>query len=56
MVQAWDLPAPEVGPAPRPNAAGLGREGLGALLAALGEPPWRGGQLFSGLLRQRWTR
>jgi 23S rRNA (adenine2503-C2)-methyltransferase len=29
---------------------------LSALLATLGEPAWRGGQLFSGLLRQRWTR
>src|SRR5664279_5885163 len=40
----------------RPNAAGLGRDALSALLATLGEPAWRGGQLFSGLLRQRWTR
>jgi 23S rRNA (adenine2503-C2)-methyltransferase len=52
----WDLPAPEAGLARRPNAAGLGREALVALLATLGEPAWRGGQLFSGLLRQRWTR
>ena len=56
MSLPWDLPAPEAGTAPRPNAAGLGREGFSALLAALGEPAWRGGQLFSGLLRQRWTR
>jgi 23S rRNA (adenine2503-C2)-methyltransferase len=56
LVLAWDLPAPEAGGAPRRNAAGLGREGLGELLAALGEPAWRGNQLFSGLLRQRWTR
>jgi 23S rRNA (adenine2503-C2)-methyltransferase len=54
--RAWDLPAPEAGSTARPNAAGLGREALGALLASLGEPAWRGGQLFSGLLRQRWTR
>ena len=52
----WDLPAPEAGPAARPNAAGLGRSELGSLMASLGEPPWRGGQLLSGLLRQRWTR
>jgi len=52
----WDLPAPEAGPALRPNAAGLGRAELGALLATLGEPTWRGGQIFTGLLRQRWTR
>jgi 23S rRNA (adenine2503-C2)-methyltransferase len=56
LSRAWDLPAPEAGTGSRPNAAGLGREGLGALLGALGEPAWRGGQLFSGLLRQRWTR
>ena len=56
MPHLWDLPAPEAGPAPRPNAAGLGRAELGALLTTLGEPAWRGGQLFSGLLRQRWTR
>lgn len=56
MVQAWDAPAPEAGRPARPNAAGLGRAELGALLAAMGEPSWRGAQLFSGLLRQRWTR
>ena len=56
MSRAWDLPAPEAGTAVRPNAAGLGRAELGALLAALGEPAWRGGQIFSGLMRQRWTR
>ncbi len=56
MAQTWDLPAPEAGPRPRPNAAGLGRGELGTLLGALGEPAWRGRQLFSGLLRQRWSR
>lgn len=56
MAALWDLPAPEAGGVARPNAAGLGRAELGSLLAALGEPAWRGGQLFSGLLRQRWTR
>jgi len=40
----------------RLNAAGLGRAELGLLLADLGQPAWRGGQLFAGLLRQRWTR
>jgi 23S rRNA (adenine2503-C2)-methyltransferase len=40
----------------RPNAAGLGRAELGSLLASMGEPAWRGGQLFAGMLRQRWTR
>ncbi len=34
----------------------MGRAELGALLVALGEPAWRGKQIFSGLLRQRWTR
>jgi 23S rRNA (adenine2503-C2)-methyltransferase len=56
LSQPWNLPAPEAGPAPRSNAAGLDRAELGALLSALGEPAWRGGQLLSGLLRQRWTR
>ncbi|MDP1832970.1 MAG: 23S rRNA (adenine(2503)-C(2))-methyltransferase RlmN [Geothrix sp.] len=55
-IRPWDSPAPEAGSGPRPNAAGLGRGELGSLLAALGEPAWRGGQIFSGLLRQRWTR
>ena len=52
----WDLPAPEAGPVARLNAAGMGRSELGPLMASLGEPFWRGGQLLSGLLRQRWTR
>ncbi len=56
MSSPWDLPAPEAGRAARPNAAGLGRFELGLLMASLGEPSWRGGQLLSGLLRQRWTR
>jgi 23S rRNA (adenine2503-C2)-methyltransferase len=53
---AWDAPAPEAGSAPRPNAAGLDLAALKALVAASGEPAWRGGQLFEGLYRQRWTR
>ena len=52
----WDLPAPEAGRALRPNAAGLGRTALESLLSSLGEPSWRGRQVLSGLLRQRWTR
>ncbi|HJV48419.1 MAG TPA: 23S rRNA (adenine(2503)-C(2))-methyltransferase RlmN [Geothrix sp.] len=56
MAALWDLPAPEAGSVARPNAAGLGREELAALLTSLGQPAWRGGQIFSGLLRQRWTR
>ena len=34
----------------------MGRAELGALLVSLGEPAWRGKQIFSGLLRQRWVR
>lgn len=56
MSPAWDQPAPEAGQAARPNAAGLDPAGLKALVSALGEPAWRGGQLFEGLYRQRWTR
>jgi 23S rRNA (adenine2503-C2)-methyltransferase len=56
MHQPWDHPAPEAGSAARPNAAGLGREALAALLGTLGEPAWRGKQVFAGLLRQRWGR
>ncbi|HEX4845491.1 MAG TPA: 23S rRNA (adenine(2503)-C(2))-methyltransferase RlmN [Geothrix sp.] len=56
MAQLWDRPAPEAGRAPRPNAAGLDGPGLKALMASLGEPAWRGGQLFDGLYRQRWSR
>jgi len=54
--QPWDLPAPEAGSTPRPNAAGLGRQELATLMATLGEPAWRGKQAFAGLQRQRWTR
>jgi 23S rRNA (adenine2503-C2)-methyltransferase len=56
MPQLWDLPAPEAGSAERPNAAGLDAMDLKALAATLGEPAWRGDQLFDGLYRQRWTR
>ncbi len=56
MVQAWDRPAPEAAPQARVNAAGLDLPGLQRLLADLGEPAWRGTQLFEGLYRHRWTR
>ncbi|HCZ34229.1 MAG TPA: 23S rRNA (adenine(2503)-C(2))-methyltransferase RlmN [Holophagaceae bacterium] len=56
MPHLWDQPAPEAGRAPRPNAAGLDAPSLKALMASLGEPAWRGGQLFDGLYRQRWSR
>ena len=56
MTPAWDRPAPEAPPCPRPNAAGLGLAELKALAVSLGEPGWRGAQLFEGLYRHRWTR
>jgi 23S rRNA (adenine2503-C2)-methyltransferase len=56
VTNLWDSPAPEAGLGVRLNAAGLGRSELGSLLTSLGEPAWRGGQILSGLLRQRWTR
>ncbi|WP_306591008.1 23S rRNA (adenine(2503)-C(2))-methyltransferase RlmN [Geothrix sp. 21YS21S-4] len=55
MAQAWDAPAPEAGIVARPNATGMGLPDLKALAASLGEPAWRGAQLFDGLYRQRWT-
>ena len=56
MPNPWDSPAPEAGSGPRPNAAGLGRTALRALVQALGEPAWRADQVFAGLYRQGWTR
>jgi 23S rRNA (adenine2503-C2)-methyltransferase len=56
MAALWDVPAPEAGLDARPNAAGLGRAELESLLTGLGQPAWRGTQILSGLLRQRWTR
>ncbi|HEU4952873.1 MAG TPA: 23S rRNA (adenine(2503)-C(2))-methyltransferase RlmN [Holophagaceae bacterium] len=50
----WDQPAPELAPRPRPNAAGMSRAELTSLLADLGEPAWRAGQLFEGLYRHRY--
>ena len=52
----WDRPAPEAAPLARVNAAGMDLPGLQRLLADLGEPAWRGAQLFEGLYRHRWTR
>jgi len=52
---SWDQPAPELQPGPRPNAAGLALPRLKALVAALGEPPFRAGQIYHGLYRMRWT-
>ncbi|GLH70749.1 dual-specificity RNA methyltransferase RlmN [Geothrix rubra] len=55
MAAAWDRPAPEAAPLGRINAAGLDLAGLQRLLGGLGEPAWRGAQLFEGLYRHRWT-
>ncbi|HLO65572.1 MAG TPA: 23S rRNA (adenine(2503)-C(2))-methyltransferase RlmN [Holophaga sp.] len=51
----WDTPAPELAPASRPNAAGLDLDGLRALVAGLGESPFRASQIHQGLYRMRWA-
>ena len=51
----WEVPAPEPVSAPRPSLVGLDRPALAALLQGLGEPAWRGDQLFEGIYRQRWS-
>jgi len=56
MTRAWDQPAPELAPAPVPNAAGMGLEALRGLVAGLGESGFRAAQIFEGLYRHRWTR
>jgi 23S rRNA (adenine2503-C2)-methyltransferase len=56
MTQAWDIPAPEPQTAERPNAAGLDRAGLRALVTALGEPAYRAAQLYEGLYAHRYAR
>jgi 23S rRNA (adenine2503-C2)-methyltransferase len=55
QAQLWDQPAPEAGTAPRPCAAGMGRGPLQDLIAGWGEKPFRAGQIFEGIYRQRWT-
>ncbi len=55
MGAAWDRPAPEAVRPARPDAAGLDLPALRELMLSLGEPAWRGSQLFEGLYRQRWT-
>ncbi len=55
-MELWDRPAPERvldGPS---NAAGLGRAALKALAVALGEPAFRGDQLFEGIYAKGWTQ
>lgn len=50
----WDRPAPELEARPRPNAALMDRADLRALLASLGEAPYRGDQVFEGLQAKRY--
>jgi 23S rRNA (adenine2503-C2)-methyltransferase len=50
----WDQPAPE--PAGPRNAAGLDLAALRELVVALGESPFRAGQIFEGLYQHRWSR
>jgi 23S rRNA (adenine2503-C2)-methyltransferase len=52
----WDSPAPELNAPAKPNAAGMDREQLKALMAALGEKPFRANQVFEGLYHHRWTQ
>ena len=54
-MQPWDAPAPEPAPTLR-DAAGLSRAQLKALARDLGEPAFRGDQLFEGLYARLWTR
>lgn len=51
----WDQPAREVTPPLRPNAAGIGRNSLKNLMDSMGEPGFRGNQIFEGLYRHRWA-
>ncbi len=52
---AWDAPAPEPGDGGLPNAAGMSRKDLEALLQDLQEPAFRSRQLFEGLYRHRYA-
>jgi len=56
MTGAWEQPAPELERGPNPNVAGMGLPALRALVAALGESPFRAAQIHEGLYRHRWTR
>ena len=55
LTPPWERPAPELGPAVKPNAAGMDRSQLQELVASLGERPYRADQLFQGLYQHRWT-
>lgn len=52
--QAWDKPAPEL-PLARTCPTEMDREGLRAWLETLGEPAFRGDQIFEGLHRHRFA-
>jgi 23S rRNA (adenine2503-C2)-methyltransferase len=51
----WDLPAPEPDRPAKPGLLGMDRTALADLLASMGEPAWRGNQLFEGIYRHRWA-
>jgi len=55
MKERWSEPAPELAAGPRPNVAGMNLEQLRALVASLGESPFRAAQIHQGLYQQRWT-
>ncbi len=54
MAALWDLPAPERNLSGAPNAAGLDRAALRALVKDLGEPAFRADQLFEGIYARAW--
>ncbi len=54
-MQLWDAPAPELAPTLR-DAAGMSRAQLKALAQDLGEPGFRGDQLFEGLYARLWKQ
>jgi 23S rRNA (adenine2503-C2)-methyltransferase len=56
MIPGWERPAPDLAPAAVPNAAGMDLDALRALVASLGESPFRAVQIHEGLYRHRWTR
>ncbi len=48
----WDQPAPERAVEGRPNVAGMSRQALRALMAEMGEPAFRGDQVFEGVYQR----
>lgn len=51
----WSTPAPELN-ASLPDPLGASRDDLKALMAAIGEKPYRANQVFEGLHRSRWAQ